>query len=50
MELKKRLLELNVDEDYIDKNNEFLDLCYNKIKKGKILKKLWVIFFKKYIT
>ena len=36
MELKKRLLELNVDEDYIDKNNEFLDLCYNKIKKGKI--------------
>ena len=35
MELKKRLLELDVDEDYIDKNNEFLDLCYNKIKKGK---------------
>jgi len=37
MELKKRLLELFVDEDYIDKNNEFLDLCYNRIKKGKII-------------
>jgi 5'-3' exonuclease len=37
MELKKRLLELEVDEDYIDKNNEFLDLCYNRIKKGKIV-------------
>lgn len=36
MELKKRLLDLEVDEDYIDKNNEFLDLCYNKIKKGKM--------------
>ena len=35
MELKKRLLELDVDEDYIDKNNEFLDLCYNKITKTK---------------
>ena len=35
MELKKRLLELEVDEDYIDKNNEFLDFCYNKNKKGK---------------
>ena len=35
MELKKRLLELDVDEDYIDKNNEFLDLCYNRIQKGK---------------
>jgi hypothetical protein len=35
MELKKRLLELYVDEDYIDKNNEFIDLCYNRIKKGK---------------
>lgn len=33
MDLKKRLLELDVDEDYIDKNNEFLDLCYNKINK-----------------
>ena len=33
MNLKKRLLELDVDEDYIDKNNEFLDLCYNKINK-----------------
>lgn len=33
MDLKKRLLELNVDEDYIDKNNQFLDLCYNKINK-----------------
>lgn len=35
MELKKRLLELDVDEDYIDKNNEFLDICYNKIEKNK---------------
>lgn len=33
MVLKKRLLELNVDEEYIDKNNEFLDLCFNKINK-----------------
>jgi hypothetical protein len=38
MELKKRLLELDVDEDYIDKNNSFLDLCYNKIKNGKFFK------------
>ena len=30
MELKKRLLELDVDEDYIDKNNEFIDDYYNK--------------------
>ncbi len=35
MELKKRLLDLNVDEDYIDNNNEFLDQCYNKIEKNK---------------
>ena len=33
LDLKKRLLELDVDEDYIDKNNEFLDICYNKINK-----------------
>jgi len=33
LELKKRLLELNVDEDYIDKNNNFLDICFNKINK-----------------
>lgn len=38
LELKKRLLELDVDEDYIDKNNSFLDLCYNRIKKGKFFK------------
>ena len=37
MELKKRLLELQVDEDYIDKNNEYLDFCYNRIKKGKYI-------------
>jgi len=37
MELKKRLLELNVDEDYIDRNNEFFDLCYNRIKKNKFI-------------
>jgi flap endonuclease-1 len=30
MELKKRLLELFVDEDYIDKNNELFDDYYNK--------------------
>jgi hypothetical protein len=39
MELKKRLLELDVDEDYIDSNNEYLDFCYNKIKKGSIYDK-----------
>lgn len=37
MELKQRLLELDVDEDYIDKNNEFIDFCFNRNKKGKIL-------------
>lgn len=36
-DLKKRLLELYVDEDYIDKNNEFFDNYYNK--KIKIFKK-----------
>ena len=30
LELKRRLLELNVDEDYIDKNNELFDFYYNK--------------------
>lgn len=39
MDLKKRLLELDVDEDYIDKNNEFLDLCFNKINKKYALSK-----------
>lgn len=34
LELKYRLLELNVDEDYIDKNNELFDNYYSKyIKK-----------------
>ena len=33
LELKKRLLELLVDEDYIDKNNELIDLYYNKYLK-----------------
>ena len=32
MELKKRLLELDVDEEYIDNNNEYFNFCYNKIK------------------
>ena len=32
LELKNRLLELYVDEDYIDKNNEFFIYCFNKIK------------------
>jgi flap endonuclease-1 len=39
IELKKRLLELNVDEDYIDKNNNFLDFCYNKINKKYVFSK-----------
>lgn len=39
MNLKKRLLELDVDEDYIDKNNEFLDFCYNKINKKNFFSK-----------
>jgi hypothetical protein len=39
MELKKRLLELKVDEDYIDKNNKFLDFCYNKINNNNIFLK-----------
>lgn len=39
MDLKKRLLELYVDEEYIDKNNEFLDYCYNKINKKNIYSK-----------
>jgi len=38
LDLKRRLLELKVDEDYIDKNNEIFDLYYNKIKKNKINK------------
>lgn len=37
LELKKRLLELNVDEDYIDKNYELFDVYYNKyVKKIQI--------------
>ena len=37
LELKKRLLELHVDEDYIDKNSELFDNYYNKY-----LKKIYV--------
>jgi len=33
LELKKRLLELYVDEDFIDKNNEIIDYYYNKYLK-----------------
>ena len=33
--LKQRLLQLNVDEDYIDKNNEYFDLCFTKREKYK---------------
>jgi flap endonuclease-1 len=33
LELKYRLLELNVDEDYIDKNNELFDNYYSKYLK-----------------
>jgi flap endonuclease-1 len=37
-ELKKRLLELKVDEDYIDKNYELFDIYYNKyLKKIQML-------------
>jgi flap endonuclease-1 len=39
LDLKKRLLELDVDEDYIDKNNNFLDICFNKIQKKYIFSK-----------
>ena len=35
MELKKRLLELDVDEEYIDKNKKFLDSCYNRMQRSK---------------
>jgi 5'-3' exonuclease len=38
LELKKRLLELNVDEDFIDKNNEIFDNYYTKyLKKSNVL-------------
>jgi flap endonuclease-1 len=37
LELKLRLLELKIDEDYIDKNNEILNAYYNKIKKNKFI-------------
>lgn len=39
LDLKKRLLELDVDEDYIDQNNNFLDICYNKIQKKNFFQK-----------
>ncbi len=35
LQLKMKLLEFKVDEDYIDKNNEILDLYYSKYKKYK---------------
>jgi 5'-3' exonuclease len=35
LNLKQRLLQLNVDEDYIDKNNEYFDLCFTKKDKYK---------------
>jgi hypothetical protein len=35
LELKLRLLELKIDEEYIDKNNEIFNVYYNKIKKNK---------------
>ena len=41
LDLKKRLLELYVDEDYIDKNNNFLDVCYNKINKKYVFSKTY---------
>ncbi len=33
--LKKRLLELKIDEEYIDKNNEIFSVYYNRIKKNR---------------
>jgi len=35
LELKQRLLQLKVDEDYIDNNNEMFTVYFNKIKKNK---------------
>ena len=35
LELKLRLLELKIDEDYIDKNNEIFNVYFNKIKNNK---------------
>ena len=35
LELKKRLLELKIDEEYIDKNNEIFNIYFSKIKKNK---------------
>ena len=35
MELKKRLLELHVDEDYIDESNLHLDECYSYYNNSK---------------
>ncbi|AYV79990.1 MAG: FLAP-like endonuclease XPG [Gaeavirus sp.] len=40
MELKKRLLELFVDEDYIDKNNEIFDHYYTRQFKRNISRSL----------
>ncbi len=39
LELKLKLLEYEVDEDYIDKNNEIINLYYKKIMKAKQKKK-----------
>lgn len=39
--LKKRLLELDVDEYYIDSNNSYLDMCYNKMKKNNLTNSLF---------
>ena len=35
MELKKRLLELDVDEDYIDETNLHFDDCYSQYNSNK---------------
>jgi 5'-3' exonuclease len=40
MELKKRLLELDVDEEYIDEMNELFDNLYGEIKNSKKKKKI----------
>lgn len=46
LELKKRLLELDVDEDYVDKNNKFLDFCYNRIEKCKYFNNDYLMNYK----
>ena len=51
MELKKRLLELDVDEDYIDQTNEFFEEYYNKYNNKNYYKiKVYENKFDKYFN